>query len=57
MKTPKTPNKKQRLLGRIAVLNRFVSKSTNKCLPSATKGPQMEQRVCISIHSAQRILV
>ena len=30
---PKTIKKVQSLIGKIAALNRFVSKATNKCLP------------------------
>ena len=33
MASPKTVKEVQNLTGRIAVLNRFVSKVTDKCLP------------------------
>ena len=33
MKSPKTVKEVQKLTGRIAALNRFVSKATDKCLP------------------------
>ena len=33
MVSAKTVKKVQKLTGRIAALNRFVSKATNKCLP------------------------
>jgi len=33
MVSPKTVKKVQKLTGRIATLNRFVFKATNKCLP------------------------
>ena len=33
MASPKTVKEVQKLIGRIAALNRFVSKATNKCLP------------------------
>jgi hypothetical protein len=33
MQSPKTTKEIQRLMGRIAALNRFVSRSTDKCLP------------------------
>lgn len=33
MKSPKSLNDTQRLVGRVAVLNKFVFRSTNKCLP------------------------
>ena len=33
MTSPKTVKEVQRLIGRVAVLNRFVSNATNKCLP------------------------
>ena len=33
MTSPKTVKEVQKLTGRIATLNRFVSKATNKCLP------------------------
>lgn len=33
MKPPRSLNDTQRLVGRVAALNRFVSRSTNKCLP------------------------
>ena len=33
MASPKTVKEVQKLIGRIAVLNRFVSKATDKCLP------------------------
>ena len=33
MTSPKTIKKVQKLTGRIAALNRFVSRATNKCLP------------------------
>ena len=33
MVSPKTIKEVQKLTERIAVLNRFVSKATNKCLP------------------------
>ena len=33
MSSPKTIKKVQKLTGRVAALNRFVSKATNKCLP------------------------
>ena len=33
MTSPKTVKEVQKLIGRIAVLNRFVSKATDKCLP------------------------
>ena len=33
MATPKTVKEVQKLTGRVAALNRFVSKSTDKCLP------------------------
>ena len=33
MTSPKTVKEVQKLTGRIAVLNRFVSKATDKCLP------------------------
>ena len=33
MVSPKTVKEVQRLTGRVAVLNRFVSKATDKCLP------------------------
>jgi len=33
MTSPKTVKKVQKLIGRIAALNRFVSRATNKCLP------------------------
>ncbi|CAA7030114.1 unnamed protein product [Microthlaspi erraticum] len=33
MPFPKTTREVQRLTGRIAALNRFISRSTNKCLP------------------------
>ena len=33
MQPPKTTKKVQRLTGRVAALNRFVSRSTDKCLP------------------------
>ena len=33
MVSPKTIKKVQKLTGRIAALNRFVFKATNKCLP------------------------
>ena len=32
-KSPKTVKEVQKLTGRIAALNRFVSKATDKCLP------------------------
>lgn len=34
MKPPKNLNNTQRLVGRVAALNRFVSRSTDKCPPS-----------------------
>ena len=33
MTSPKTVKEVQKLIGRITVLNRFVSKATDKCLP------------------------
>ena len=33
MTSPRTVKEVQKLTGRIAALNRFVSKATNKCLP------------------------
>ena len=33
MVSPKTVKEVQKLIGRIAALNKFVSKATNKCLP------------------------
>ena len=33
MASPKTVKEVQKLIGRIAVLNKFVSKAMNKCLP------------------------
>jgi len=33
MEAPRTMKQLQRLTGRIAALNRFISQSTNKCLP------------------------
>jgi hypothetical protein len=33
MEAPKTTKQLQRLTGRIAALNRFISRSTDKCLP------------------------
>ena len=33
MTSPKTVKEVQKLIGRIAALNRFVSKVTDKCLP------------------------
>jgi hypothetical protein len=33
MEAPRTTKQLQRLTGRIAALNRFISRSTNKCLP------------------------
>ena len=33
MTSPKTVKEVQKLMGRIAALNRFVSKATEKCLP------------------------
>ena len=33
MTSPKTVKEVQKLIGRIAALNRFVSKATDKCLP------------------------
>ena len=33
MVSPKTVKEVQKLTGRIAALNKFVSKATNKCLP------------------------
>ena len=33
MTSPKTVKEVQKLIGRIAALNRFVSKVTEKCLP------------------------
>ena len=33
MTSPKTVKEVQKLTGRIAALNRFVSKATDKCLP------------------------
>ena len=33
MASPKTVKEVQKLIGRIAALNRFVSKTTDKCLP------------------------
>jgi hypothetical protein len=33
MSSPKTVKKVQNLTGKAAALNRFVSRSTNKCLP------------------------
>jgi hypothetical protein len=33
MQSPKTTKQLQRLTGRLAALNRFISRSTNKCLP------------------------
>ena len=33
MTSPKTVKEVQKLTGRIAALNRFISKATNKCLP------------------------
>ena len=33
MTSPKTIKEVQKLTGRIATLNKFVSKATNKCLP------------------------
>ena len=33
MSSPKNINEVQQLTGRVAALNKFVSKSTNKCLP------------------------
>ena len=33
MASPKTVKEVQKLIGRIATLNRFVSKATDKCLP------------------------
>lgn len=33
MASPRTTRKVHRLTGRIAALNRFISKATNKCLP------------------------
>ena len=33
MTSPKTANEVQTLIGRIATLNRFVSKATDRCLP------------------------
>ena len=33
MSSPKTIKEVQKLTGRVAALNRFVSKATNKCLP------------------------
>ena len=33
MTSPKTVKEVQKLIGRIAVLNKFVLKATNKCLP------------------------
>ena len=33
MTSPKTVKEVQKLTGRIAILNRFISKATNKCLP------------------------
>lgn len=33
MASPKTVKEVQKLTGRIAALNRFISKAMNKCLP------------------------
>ena len=33
MASPKTVKEVQKLIGRIAVINRFVSRATDKCLP------------------------
>ena len=33
MQSPKTTKQLQQLTGRLAALNRFISRSTNKCLP------------------------
>jgi hypothetical protein len=33
MEAPRTTKQLQRLIGRIAALNRFISRSTDKCLP------------------------
>ena len=33
MKSPRNIKEVQSLIGRVAALNRFVSKATNKCLP------------------------
>ena len=33
MTSPKTVKEVQKLTGRIAILNKFISKATNKCLP------------------------
>ena len=33
MSSPKNIHEVQQLIGRVTALNRFVSKSTNKCLP------------------------
>jgi hypothetical protein len=56
MEAPRTMKQLQRLTGRIAALNRFISRSTDKCLHGAEERyPRIEKLAFALIVSARRL--